>query len=749
MTQMKHLSVVDGAFLHMESAEMPMHVGSLNLFEPPAGYTGEGYYEAVKAHVAKRMHMAAVFTRKLALMPFDLANPVWIHDDDIDLDYHVRYMVLPKPGTFEQLEALAARLHSMLLDRSRPLWEFYIIEGLADGRIGFYGKVHHSAVDGQAGVAMATSLFDITPEPRAVKPPREVRANTYQLGVAELLAAALQNQARQVVEGLKLVPALAKTVAGAVQKAIAERREESPEDRAARKAEKAPSAFKFAPPTPFNHSITNQRAFAAVSLPLPEIKAIGKGLGASINDMVLWLCSTALRSYLKDSRELPEKSLVAGVPISLRQEGDTTSNNQVAGTLIDLGTDEADPAERLKAIKRGTAAMKKQMGTFGGVIPTDFPSLGSPWLISGLASLYGRSRIADWLRLANVTISNVPGSKVPVYLVGAKMTDYYPLSIVVHGVALNITVQSHVDKICFGLIACRRAVPDVHELGQQVERAMALLRKLVAAPALAAPGGGRGHGRRFGRGTVGRRRPGRGREPRTASPRCGAQAPAPRRARRTGGDAAAPAAKRKRRNGAAQRTGPMRLVADVLVALVALLHLWFLVLEMFLWDKPLGLKTFRQTPEAAATSKVLAANQGLYNGFLAAGLLWGLLAARRRLRHQGVLPRLRRRRRRVRRRHRGAEDPVRAGAAGGARAGAAVRLGLGPVRRPGREPQSRSSATSGSSSICCICSVQVMSGSSVVKRILPSGPSTTTRSSRRRRRGAGGRRRHCCDRRSG
>lgn len=487
MTQMKHLSIVDGAFLHMESAEMPMHVGSLNLFEPPAGYTGEGFYETVKAHVAKRMHMASVFTRKLALMPFDLANPVWIHDDDIDLDYHVRYMVLPKPGTLKQLEALAARLHSMLLDRSRPLWEFYIIEGLADGRIGFYGKVHHAAVDGQAGVAMATSLFDITPIPREVKPPRELRANTYQLGVAELLAAALQNQARQIVEGLKLVPALAKTVAGAVQAAIAERRQESAEERAARKAEKAPSAFRFAPATPFNHSVTNQRAFAAVSLPLPEIKAIGKGLGASINDMVLWLCSTALRSYLKDSRELPDKSLVAMVPISLRQEGDTTSNNQVAGTMVALGTDEADPLARLKAIKRGTSAMKKQMGTFRGVIPTDFPSLGSPWLISGLASLYGRSRIADWLRVANVAISNVPGSKVDVYLAGAKMTDYYPLSIVGHGVALNITVQSHVDQICFGLIACRRAVPDVHELGEQLQRAMNLLRSLTAAvPAQAA-----------------------------------------------------------------------------------------------------------------------------------------------------------------------------------------------------------------------------------------------------------------------
>ena len=487
MTQMKHLSIVDGAFLHMESAEMPMHVGSLNLFDPPAGYKGEGFYEKVKEHVARRMHLAPVFTRKLALMPFDLANPVWIHDDDIDLDYHVRYMVLPKPGSLEQLEALAARLHSMLLDRSRPLWEFYVIEGLADGRIGFYGKVHHAAVDGQAGVAMATSMFDLTPEPRAVKPPREARANTYQLGVAELLAAALQNQMQQLVQSVRLLPKIASTAFGAAKEAIATRRNESNEDREARKAEAPSSRFKLAPPTPFNHSITNQRAFAAVSLPLPEIKAIGKSVGASINDVVLWLCSTALRSYLKEGRELPDKSLVAGVPISLRQEGDTTANNQVAGTLVDLGTELADPVARLKAIKRGTSAMKKEMGTFRGVIPTDFPSLGSPWLISGLASLYGRSRIADWLRLANVTISNVPGSRVPVYLCGAKMTDYYPLSIVVHGVALNITVQSHVDQICFGLIACRRAVPDVHELGNQVKRAMETLRALASQAAPAAP----------------------------------------------------------------------------------------------------------------------------------------------------------------------------------------------------------------------------------------------------------------------
>ena len=476
MDKMKHLSVVDGAFLHLESPEMPMHVGSLHLFEPPANYRGN-WYESVKDHIAKRMHLAPVFTRKLALMPFDLANPVWIHDDDIDLDYHIRYLVLPKPGSFAQLEALAARLHSSLLDRSRPLWEFYVIEGLADGRIGFYAKVHHAAVDGQAGVAMGRSIFDLTAEPRPVKPPRQSQSHRYQLGVAELLGAALQNQIQQVVETAKLVPSIATTLWAAAKDALETRRTEDADAKSSRKAAAA-ARFKFAPPTPFNTSITNQRAFAGVSLPLDEVKRIGKSFGASINDSVLWLCSTALRNYLKEGNELPEASLVAGVPISLRPEGDTSMNNQVTGTLIDLGTQIGDPLQRLKSIMTATAAMKRQMGTFGGIMPTDFPSLGAPWLMSGMASLYGRSRIADWLRVANVTISNVPGSKVPVYLAGARMVDYYPVSIVVHGVALNITVQSHVDQLCFGLIACRRAVPDVRELATHMQRALEALRKL-------------------------------------------------------------------------------------------------------------------------------------------------------------------------------------------------------------------------------------------------------------------------------
>jgi len=488
MSDMKHLSVVDGAFLHLESPEMPMHVGSLALFDAPPG-GASAWYEAVKAHVASRMHLAPVFTRKLALMPFDLANPVWIHDDDIDLDYHMRYTVLPKPGTLAQMEALAARLHSSLLDRSRPLWEFYVIEGLADGRVGFYSKVHHAAVDGQAAVALANSIFDVTVEPRRVKPARAVRSNRYQLGVAELLSAALTNQAQQVVQFAKLLPPLAGAAYSSAKSALAQRR-------AGQQKSGAPTRLKLAPPTPFNVSITNQRAFAGVSLPLQEVKAIGKAHGASINDMVLWLCSTALREYLAEGRELPDKSLVAGVPISLRAEGDTSSNNQVSGTLIDLATQRKDPIKRLDEIMAGTRAMKAQMGTFGNLIPKDFPSLGSPWLLSGLASLYGRSGLAHRMRVANVAISNVPGPQVPLYLAGAQMAGLYPLSIVGHGLALNITVQSYMGQLCFGLIACRRAMPDVRDLAGHLERAMQAMRALpepeaeraeAAAPAPVVP----------------------------------------------------------------------------------------------------------------------------------------------------------------------------------------------------------------------------------------------------------------------
>jgi diacylglycerol O-acyltransferase / wax synthase len=166
---MKHLSGMDATFFHLETPEMPMHVGSLALVDLPSGYTGD-FYEDYKAQMASRLHLAEVFQRKLALMPFELSNPVWVDDDDVDLDYHIRRIILSKPGTFKQLEQYVARLHSSIMDRSRPLWEFYIIEGLKSGQMALYSKVHHAAVDGQAGTALFKAMYDASPEPRAIKP---------------------------------------------------------------------------------------------------------------------------------------------------------------------------------------------------------------------------------------------------------------------------------------------------------------------------------------------------------------------------------------------------------------------------------------------------------------------------------------------------------------------------------------------------------------------------------------------------
>ena len=485
MSEMNHLSIVDGAFLHLESPEMPMHVGSVALFDPPAG-GAENWYEAVKAHVTSRMHLAPVFMRKLAPMPFDLANPVWIHDDDIDLDYHMRYLVLPKPGTMAQLQALCARLHSSLLDRSRPLWEFYVIEGIetppdappGTRRVAFYSKVHHAALDGAAGVALATAIMDVSPVPRSVRPaPRRHAMSPDNFGIAELASAGIRNTAVQTVKLARTLPGLARGLMRWLRPSAdtSELLEEGT----------AEASRWFGPKTPINVSITNQRVFSSLSLSLAELKHIARGNGVTLNDVVMAICSGALRRYLADLNCRPEQPLLAAVPISLREEGNTDMNTQASMMRISLASNIADPLKRLQAIRKASASAKALMLSMKTVLPTDFPSLGAPWLISGLASLFGRSGLANTMPpLANVAISNVPGPSVALYMAGAKMLTYYPVSIVSHTLALNVTVQSYNGSLDFGLIACRKAMPDLPELARYMEAAHKELLKLTPHQAI-------------------------------------------------------------------------------------------------------------------------------------------------------------------------------------------------------------------------------------------------------------------------
>ncbi len=481
---MNHLSGVDATFLHLESPEMPMHVGALNVMDLPEGYQGD-FYEDAKAYLTQRLHLADVFTRKLALMPFDLSNPVWVEDEDIDMDYHVRHVTLPAPGSNRQLQQYVARLHSSLLDRSRPLWEFFIIDGLKSGQVALYTKVHHAGIDGQAGVALGKAILDLEPTGRVVKPPRpRARRNQYQLGIAELLGAAISNTVQQYVKLLKAVPTIARTAKNVLVPA---------KDENGKRNWLLPKNLKlFAPRTSLNVAITNQRSFAGRTVPLAEVKQIAKLVGVSLNDVVMGTVAGGLREYFRSNNELPAKPLSAAVPVSLREAGDETANNQVSMVIMNLATDIKDPLERLRKINESSTSSKAMMGRVRAAIPTDFPMLAAPWLMSGLASLFGRSRLANVLPpLANVVISNVAGIPVQLYFAGAKIVSYYPVSIPAHSMALNVTVQSYNGRLDYGLIACRRALPDVAELADSLlaehRKLLELATGLTATASVAEP----------------------------------------------------------------------------------------------------------------------------------------------------------------------------------------------------------------------------------------------------------------------
>jgi diacylglycerol O-acyltransferase / wax synthase len=460
---MKTLSGVDGAFLHLETPDTPMHVASLHLFDLPSGYRGD-FHADIKRLMKNRLHLAPVFTRKLAPMPLQFANPAWVEEDRVDLDYHVQRVTLPSPGTQAQLEDCAGRLHSEPLDRSRPLWRLAVIDGLETGQVAYYIKVHHAVVDGQAGVLLAQALFDLAPKPRRI--PRGEKPLAEHPGMAALAAAALKHDAGQYIKLVRHLPDVVKTLAGMFGAAPAKAQGRLGQN------------FSFGPKTALNVPITGERGFAAVSIPLETLKALAAAHEAKLNDVVLALCSGALRRYLAHHGGIPRKPLIAAMPISLREAGNTEYTTQATMSMVNLNTQIADPVKRLRAIRDAAGAVKALAKRARGVIPIDFPSIGVPWVLHGLASLYGRSGLAGAIPpIANVVISNVPGPQVPLYAAGARMATYWPLSIAEHGLALNITVMSYAGAMGFGFTTARSAVPDARKLSVAL---LAALDELVA-----------------------------------------------------------------------------------------------------------------------------------------------------------------------------------------------------------------------------------------------------------------------------
>lgn len=486
---LQQLGTIDANFLYMETPETPMHVGGLYLYELPPGYTGD-YYEDFKAHIRSRMHLFPIFTRKLTQLPFDIDAPLWVKDEEVDLDYHIRRHTVPKPGRFDQLEELVGRLHSNFLDRSRPLWEIYIIDGLADGHVAEYAKFHHAGFDGAAAMAFLQSLYDLSPIPRQVPPPTNSPDDKDTLDPVKLMGLVYSNAVRQYFRAMQAIPDFLKAWAKLTLP-----------DPANLKPEPAEIPH-LAPHTRLNVSISSQRSYAARTISLKEVKAVAKANEMKVNDVVLAMCSGALVRYLKEKNDLPAESLTAFVPISIREPGNTEMNNQVLGMICNLATDVLDPIKRLQTIHESALRAKRFTETIKSAMLNLLSPWGAPFLLHGLMDMLGHYHLADRARpLANLTISNTIGPPVPLYLAGAKMVASYPISIPTHGSALNITVESYWDNMDIGLTACRHTLPDVRRLGDYIVSAFEELKsaalkravpKVAEAPAEApAPARGR------------------------------------------------------------------------------------------------------------------------------------------------------------------------------------------------------------------------------------------------------------------
>ena len=461
---MKHLSALDALFLQLETPETPMHVGSLMML---GGFGArKDPYKVIRAHIEKRMHLAPVFSRLVKFMPLDLASPLWIDAPRVDLDHHIRHVTLPKPGTQAQLEATVARLHAGTLDRDRPLWEFTVIDGLKSGEVGFYAKIHHAALDGQGGIAVAQALLDTQRKPRATAAPMKSAARMAP-SASKMLASALRNTVAQYGRILKSVPGVVKAagMAGAVT---------------LKPSELKKRGISLAPRNRLNAAICGERLFVAMQIPLDEAKAIARHFDAKLNDVVLAVCSGALRRLFAGDKAALAKSMVGAVPLSLRAPGDTTQENQVSMMLVNLATHVADPVKRMAAIRAASTRAKTIAGSLKGAIPTDLPSLGIPWLMAAITPLYRKAVAAPRIPvIANVVISNVPGPQAKLYLAGAELKAYYPVSIVTHGLALNVTIVSYNGSLDFGLVACKRTVPDLRSFAKHITSAHKELLKKV------------------------------------------------------------------------------------------------------------------------------------------------------------------------------------------------------------------------------------------------------------------------------
>jgi len=474
---MQQLTGLDAAFLTLETANSTGHIGGVSILDPknvPEPLT----LARLTQLLGDRLSLIPVLRRKLLNVPFGLDQPYWVDDPNFDIEYHIREIALPRPGSEAQLTEQVSRLHARPLDRSRPLWEIYLITGLAKRRAAVYTKIHHAAIDGVSGAELLTILFDLTPEGREIEaqPPFAPSRPPDPLTMTAIAAAKLAWRPVEAVrvanELVRVLPQLAPALGAFVGGILGLNRGDG---------EIIPTALGRAPLTPFNRQITPHRRLALRSVDLDSVKAVKIAFGVSVNDVVMAMCAGALRRWLADHDSLPDAPLIAMIPVSIRDPVSKTAlGNKVSAMLAALPTNLTDPGERVEVAHAATRTAKAQQAVIPQGLIDQVTDFALPALTARAARVVFATGVLHRLPPFNLCISNVPGPNVPFYLCGAKLLAHYPVSVITDGQGLNITLVGYLGRLHFGLTSCRELVPDIDVLADYLVDELDVLRSAAS-----------------------------------------------------------------------------------------------------------------------------------------------------------------------------------------------------------------------------------------------------------------------------
>ncbi len=461
---MKRLKPMDAAWLYVDTVDTPMQVACMAIFSIPDD-APEGFLRSLVAQMRTVQTFASPFNFKLHSPKAKAFVPAWVEDYKIDLDYHLRHSALPAPGGERELGILVSRLHSHPLDFNRPLWEMHVIEGLEHNRFALYLKMHHSLVDGVGGMRMLQRMLSADPKSTSLSPPWAVGSGAGRLGSGKTSKSPkeqLQVFAEAARAQFEIAPTVAKALGHVLRNSV----------RSSDPAEGMPFS---GPRSALNAKVSAQRRFATQHYSLERVRAVAKAADVSINDVFLGLCASALRRYLVEINALPDKPLTAGVPVSVRPADDQNAGNAISFIIANLNTHIGDPLQRLRAIRESTQIAKEHLQALPKAGIDSYTMIYmAPFILQLIAGLGGKLK-----PMFNVTISNVPGPDRTLYFNGARMEQIYPVSLLMHGQALNITSVSYAGQFNIGFTGCRDALPSVQRMAVHTGEALEELEELL------------------------------------------------------------------------------------------------------------------------------------------------------------------------------------------------------------------------------------------------------------------------------